>query len=335
MDDPEGFLRDMKGRLVIIDEIHRLANPSELLKIAADHFPDTSVVATGSSTLGASAKFRDTLAGRKHELWLTPIMSEDLTDFGTEDMRRRFLHGGLPQFFLSDSFPERDFQEWLDGYWARDIQELFRLERRHSFQRFLELLLAQSGGIFEASRFAAPCEVSRTTIANYLTVLEATFAVHIVRPFAGRRHAEVVSAPRVYGFDTGFACYFGGRYQLRAEDMGLMWEHVVLNELHARLQSRDVFYWRDKRGHEIDFVLAPRGNPPVAVECKWRADEFDPKNLKIFRKHYPEGKSVVAAADVDREFVRSYGDMEVSFVGLRGVAAAVLSRSGLAANTAN
>ena len=55
----------------MLDEIHRLPNPSEMLKIAADHYPRTRVIATGSSTLGASTKFRDTLAGRKRDLWLT------------------------------------------------------------------------------------------------------------------------------------------------------------------------------------------------------------------------------------------------------------------------
>ena len=59
----------------------------------------------------------------------------------------------------------------MDSYWAKDIQELFRLERRSSFQKFLELLLAQSGGLFEATAFAGPCEVSRPTIFNYLKVM--------------------------------------------------------------------------------------------------------------------------------------------------------------------
>jgi len=103
-------------------------NPSELLKIAADHFPDIRILATGSSTLGASAKFRDTLAGRKRNLWLTPMVLADLTAFEHQDLRHRLLRGGLPPFFLAESLPERDFQEWMDAYWAKDIQELFRLE---------------------------------------------------------------------------------------------------------------------------------------------------------------------------------------------------------------
>jgi predicted AAA+ superfamily ATPase len=233
MDDPQGFLEDRGADRIVLDEIHRLEDPSAILKIAADHYPHIRILATGSSTLGASTKFRDTLAGRKTELWLTPLISADLKDFGRAEIRHRFLHGGLPPFFLAETLPERDFQEWMDAYWAKDIQELFRLERRHSFQRFAELLMAQSGGIFEATRFARPCEISRTTIAKYLSVLEATFVAHVVRPFSSHRSTEIVSAPKVYGFDTGFVCYQRGWSELRQEDMGLLCEHFVLNEMMA------------------------------------------------------------------------------------------------------
>ncbi len=60
MEDPEGFLENLRGKRIVLDEIHRLSNPSELLKIAADHFPDIRVVATDSSALSASSKFKDT-----------------------------------------------------------------------------------------------------------------------------------------------------------------------------------------------------------------------------------------------------------------------------------
>ena len=319
LEDAERFLRLLRGRAIILDEIHRLQNPSELLKIAADHYPEVRILATGSSTLGASAKFKDTLTGRKESLWLTPMLAQDLVDFGDADLAKRLLRGGLPPFYLSETLPERDFQDWMDGYWAKDIQELFHLERRHAFQRFFELLMGQSGGIFEASRFTAPCEVSRPTISNYLSVLEATYVAHIVRPFSSNKAAEVISAPKVYGFDTGFVCYYRGWRELRREDMGLLWEHYVLNEIQGRLQIRNVMYWRDKRGHEIDFVVAGRGRPPVAIECKWSAAEFDPHNLKRFRERYPEGDSLVAAADVEKPFVRNYKGIEVKFVSLTGL----------------
>ena len=325
MEDPQKFLDSIGNRRIVLDEIHRLPNPSELLKIAADHYPQIHIIATGSSTLGASAKFRDTLAGRKTELWLTPIIKADLADFNRTDLEHRLLYGGLPPFFLESEFPEYEFQEWIDAYWAKDIQELFRLERRYSFQKFAELLLAQSGGIFEATRFAAPCEVSRGTISNFLSVLEATFVVNIIRPFSSRRSTEIVAAPKVYGFDTGFVCYHQGWSQLRQDDFGILWEHFVLNEIMAHTQSRDIQYWRDKRGHEVDFVLTRAREIPVAIECKWTAAGFSPRQLLAFRRQYPDGKNFVVAHDVDNSFIREYNGIVVEFVNLDTLIAEILN----------
>lgn len=327
LDDPESFLRQMRRHRVVLDEIHRLPNPAEILKIAADHFPETRIVATGSSTLGASSRFRDTLAGRKVELWLTPMIEADLTAFGGA-LRHRLLRGGLPPFFLAARVPEADFQEWIDSFWAKDVLELFRLERRVSFQRFFELLLAQSGGIFEATRFARACEVSRPTISNYLAVLEATRAAHVIRPYSAGGTAEIVAAPKVYGFDTGFVCYHRGWSELRREDLGLLFEHYVLNELHAQLQSRDVRYWRSKHGGEVDFVLAGRFGAPTAIECKWSATGFEPASLRAFRGRYPRGRNFVVAADVDEAFERGYAGLRVRFVSLAGLIRALAARRG-------
>lgn len=317
IEDPESFLDDLQDHTIVLDEIHRLDNPSEILKIAADHYSNIKILATGSSTLGISAKFRDTLTGRKSELWLTPMILDDMVDFNNTDLRWRFLHGGLPPFFLTKSIPEHNFQEWMDAYWAKDIQELFRIERRHSFLKFVELLIANSGGIFEANRFAPPCEVSRSTISNYLSVLDTTYIVSIVRPFSSHRPTEIISAPKVYAFDTGFVCYYRGWHELRQDDLGILWEHFVLNEIQGNIQSRRILYWRDKSGHEVDFVLIKKQQEPTVIECKWSASEFEPKNIKIFRRKYPYGNNYVVATDVKRSFSRIYDNIQVRFLGLK------------------
>lgn len=319
MEDPEGFLHGLKGKRVVLDEVHRLRNPSELLKIAADHYPSVQIIATGSSTLGATRKFRDSLTGRKGEVWLTPAMSADLAILANDRLETRLYQGGLPPFLLAKSRSERDFQEWMDSYWAKDIQELFRLERRHSFMQFVELLLASSGGIFEATRYARPCEISRTTIANYLSVLETTLVAHVVRPYSTGKTAEIVAAPKVYGFDTGFVCHFRGWSQPRRDDLGQLWEHYVLNEFHAQLQQQRIHYWRDKQGHEVDFVIAARGRAPIAMECKWSAGDFDPSGLKSFAKRYPKAACFVVAHDVDRTYAKRFATIDVTFTNLDGM----------------
>ena len=322
--DPEEFLDSQQGKIIALDEIHRLDNPSEILKIAADHYPSIKIIATGSSTLGASSKFKDTLTGRKREIWLTPLLLEEIELFGIEKLRHRFLFGGFPSFFVQKDLPEKDFQEWIDAYWAKDVQELFSVAKRSSFQKFTELLLVNSGGMFEATKFTIPCEVTRPTVMNYLNVLEETFVVSIVRPFSTHRTTEIVMAPKVYGMDTGFVCYAKGRSELRNEDLGFMWEHCVLNEIQGHLQTRAINYWRDKQDHEIDFVINNRVSGSLtAIECKFSSSPEDIvssaiwKNFEAFRKIYPEGDNFIVSSNIDISFKRTYKELVITFINVQ------------------
>ena len=320
LEDSESFLKSLgKKSTIVLDEIHRLDNASEVLKIAADYFRNIKVIATGSSSLSASKKFKDTLTDRKVNLWLTPMILNDLIDFKNEKIEHRLLHGGLPPFFMSQEVPEKNFQGWMDDYWAKDIQELFRLMNRSAFQKFAELLFMQSGGIFEATRFTKPCEVSRTAINNYLKVLEETYVVHIIKPFSSYKPTEIISAPKVFAFDTGFVCYYKGWEKLRNEDLGYLWEHFVLNEIHANLQTRQINYWRDKRGHEVDFILQKRGKEPIAIECKWNSGNFDSRGIQAFRRQYPKGKNYLVASDVDMTLTKKIGEVEVNIISLESL----------------
>jgi len=315
LEDPESFFSRHHGGFVVLDEIHRLINPSEVLKIAADHFPDTRVVATGSSTLAAKRKFRDTLTGRKHTLWLTPSILDDLDSFGTDDLDTRMLRGGLPPFLLADRLDDEGFREWIDSYWAKDLQELFVIERKAAFMKLVELLFRQSGSLFQAQALATACEISRQTVHNYIEALQVTLVVIVLRPFSGASAAEVKSQPKIFAFDTGFVCYFRGIDSLRDEDRGLLLEHLVLGELLARWPREHVYFWRDKQKHEVDFILKPgRRKQVLAIECKSHYRHFDPSGLRSFRRRYPKGKNLVVCLDPVAPWVRSYGEIDVEFV---------------------
>lgn len=327
LEDPEGFLRRVGRGLVVLDEIHRLPNPSELLKIAADHFPRVSIVATGSSTLAARRKFRDTLTGRKVEVWLTPMLHQDVVDLAKgarpgpdgaapgEVLDRRMLQGGLPPFFLGNAPDDAAFAEWIDSYWAKDLQELFVVEKKAAFLKLAELLFRQSGGLFEAQSFTAACELSRQTVQSYLEILETTLLASVLRPYAGASATELVRQPRVYMFDTGFVAYFRGWDRLRQDDRGPLLEHLVLAEMQARFPRGAVYYWRDKQKHEVDFVLKPgRGPSVVAIECKATAGALDPAGLRAFRKLHPAGRNLVVCLDVPAPASRTLGGLDVEVV---------------------
>ena len=136
--DPELFLSSQKrGAVIALDEVHRLADPSLTLKIAADEYPHLNILATGSSTLAATGKFRDSLTGRKRAIHLCPVLWEECGEpFEVPDFDRRLLHGGLAEALLAETKSSQAYAEWIDSFYARDILELFRVRNRQGSSRF-------------------------------------------------------------------------------------------------------------------------------------------------------------------------------------------------------
>jgi len=127
LEDPELFYNGLSEQAtVIFDEVHRLLDPSLILKIGTDAYPHIKILATGSSTLAASKKFRDSLTGRKIQIHLPPIIWPECTDtFQINQLEKRLVFGGLPEMLLADENDPTFYSEWIDSFYARDIQELF------------------------------------------------------------------------------------------------------------------------------------------------------------------------------------------------------------------
>ena len=217
--DPQAFYQSCTKPVVVFDEIHQLSDPSRLLKIGADVFPKLKILATGSSTLAASKKFRDTLTGRKRVVHLVPVTWGELPVFGNVPLTKRLFHGGLPPALLADTKPPAFYREWMDSFFARDIHRLFEFRDMNRFNAVFEYLLRQSGGQFEVTKTAAAVGITRPTVESHLRALETTHAVTIVRPFHGSGQNEIVKQPKIYGFDTGFVSHARGWDPLRQEDL--------------------------------------------------------------------------------------------------------------------
>jgi predicted AAA+ superfamily ATPase len=324
--DPETFFRSLSKPLVILDEVHQLPDPSRVLKIATDAFPGLKVLATGSSTLAATRKFRDTLTGRKRSVILEPVLAEELPAFGIKDLQVRFLQGGLPPALLSATPDWEFYAEWLDSYFARDVQELFRVEKRSAFLLLVELILRQSGGLAEITSLAKHAGVSRPTVMSWLEVLQATHVTRFLRPFSGGGRRELLARPKIYGFDTGFVCHARGWDRLRPEDCGQLWEHLVLDTLLSIPLPR-LHFWRDESGREIDFVVPHSRTRVDAIETKWNADAFEPDSLARFRESYPHGRNLVVASNVTKPYTRRVKSMEIMFVPIVQLRGAISSHN--------
>ena len=309
--DPERFFESVESSIVIFDEIHQLPDPSRLLKIGADAFPHLRILATGSSTLAATQKFRDSLTGRKRTVHLLPVLHRELASFQVRDLERRLLRGGLPDALLAPEIDSGFYSEWLDSFFARDIQELFRIEKRREFLKLVELILLASGGQIEITHLAKHSGLSRPTALSYLEALQVTHVATLLRPFHGGGRREILRQPKVYGFDTGFVSFCHGWRTLRENDRGLLWEHLVLETLLSRTDPRHLGYWRDKDQREVDFVIVRGDGHCDAIECKWDPERFSPRSLAAFRALHPKGKNYVLSPRPDPLMKLDYDGLEV------------------------
>jgi hypothetical protein len=308
--DPALFFRSCAKPVVVFDEIHQLRDPARVLKIGADVFPNLRILATGSSTLAASRKFTDRLTGRKRSIHLTPVLWEELPAFGAS-LPKRLFHGGLPPALLAESKQPAFYREWLDSFFARDIQRLFGFRDFNRFNALFEYLLRQSGGQLGVTKTATALGIARPTVESHVRALEVSHAVTLVRPFHGGGQHELVKQPKIYGFDTGFVSFARGWDPLRQDDLGILWEHLVLEHLQARFPDATVQYWRDKAGHEIDFVI-PRGRQDVdVIECKWDPGAFDGAALAVFRRHYPRGRNYLVSPSAVSPYAKRSGSIEL------------------------
>lgn len=312
--DPEVYLRQVATRHLVLDEVHQLPDPARVLKVAADEFPKLRLLATGSSTVAASRRFRDTLTGRKRVVVLRPVLFSELPAFGMARIEDRLLRGGLPPALLADEPLEDFYAEWLDSHFSRDVQELFPVGKRDGYLGLLQLLFRQSGGLLDATRLARDLGLSRPTVLSYLEIAGVTLTIHLLRPYHAGNAREWTHQPKAYAFDTGLVCHARGWDRLRPEDCGQLWEHLVLDTLLSLHDPERVRFWRSHAQREVDFVVPRHRDEVDAYECQWQALEPDVSGLKAFRRAYPKGRNFIVTPAVNAPVALRRDELEFHLV---------------------
>ncbi len=312
--DPESFFIQLPAdSRIVLDEVHRAEDPAGLLKIAADAWPGIRVLATGSSTLHASRRFSDSLAGRKWPIRFAPVLWRECPDWvSATDLDRRLLQGGFPDQLLLPAPNPLWFEEWMDSFFARDILPLFDVRGRGGFLRVVSSAFVRNGDLLDISTVARDAGVSRPTAVHYLDILDDCQLTVRVPPFHGGGRRELVRRPRLYALDTGLVCHLRGWTNLRPADRGPLWENLVLDELLTAIPRSRIHYWRDGAGHEVDFAIVAGRDRVAAVEAKISPDAFNAKALASFRRAYPDGPNLLCCPFVDEPFQRRLGGFEVT-----------------------
>jgi len=263
------------GRLfVLIDEVQYLVNPSSFMKLIADHHRYLKLIVSGSSSFEMKSKFRDSLVGRTVDFEIYPLSFRELlifrgvpftpspafTEKKTAELQALYveyaLYGGYPKVILTPEvdIKERYLQQIIDTYVRKDIRDLAEIRDVTKFNRLLEALASQSGGLLNIAELSNTCALARPSVERYLFLLEQTYIIRLVRPFSRSLRAEISKMPKVFLCDTGLMQMLWLK-RLQREVMGPVFETSIYAELLKRYGSQQVGYWRTADRREIDFVV--------------------------------------------------------------------------------
>jgi predicted AAA+ superfamily ATPase len=299
MEDPRGFL-EMYPPPVIFDEVQYAPDLLPYVKERIDDRRDRSgqYFLTGSQNLLLVEKITESLAGRAALLRLLPLSRreeegrpeaalpwESVKRYRSgkkvsyAEMWRKFLRGGYPEIVAN---PGRDIGLWYAGYvqtyLERDVRTVRQVGDLSQFQSFLRALAARSAQLLSLADLAKDLGVAVNTIKGWLSVLEATYQVIVLRPYFTNVGKRLVKTPKVYFTDVGTLCYLTGlkdpEHAASGPMGGPIMETAVLSEVVKTLTHRgmdpQVYFWRTSTGTEVDIVAETAGKL-VPIEVKLSA----------------------------------------------------------------
>lgn len=266
--------------LLVLDEAQRIRNIGLTLKLMADHFPQTRVIATGSSSFDLANQINEPLTGRKIEFYLYPIAWKEWRDYvgvfaAESGLEQRLLYGMYPEVLMQ---PGRE-QEVLAGLASdnlyRDLLSFAPIRKPELLVQLLQALALQVGSEVSYHELSNLLKVDRQTVANYLVALEQAYVIFRLGPFSRNLRQEIARTRKVYFYDNGIRNALLGNFaplQLR-QDQGALWENFLISERwkrnrYARRHFVNAYFWRTKQGREIDYLEESDGQI-TAFEMKW------------------------------------------------------------------
>jgi hypothetical protein len=291
--DPRGFLNGLPDGAVL-DEVQRTPDLPSFIQGLVDEDPRPGrFILTGSQNLQLLDRVSQSLAGRTRILNLYPLSLSELEnrepwdpdassvpEFTREAASERSLHATLhagfyPRIHDLGLDPGPWLQDYRATYLERDVRQIVNVQDLEAFSRFVGLCAGRNGQILNASSLGNDAGVDHTTVRRWLSVLEASFLIILLRPHHRNFGKRLIKSPKLYFLDPGLLCSLLG--VRTADDLrvhasrGAVFESFVLAELVKAYAHRGrrppVWFWRDSAGHEIDF-LVDRGASLLAIEAK-------------------------------------------------------------------
>jgi uncharacterized protein len=268
--DPQGFLDAVKTP-AILDEVQHVPEVFEFVRSRIDRHPRRAGqwLLTGSQEAPLMQGISESMAGRAAVLQLLPFAA-------TESAKVSLLRGGYPEVLAHAGAMRLWFSSYIQTYLERDVRAVTAVRDLATFRRFLALVASRHGQMLNRTDLAAPLGVSVPTVTQWLSVLETTGQVLLVPPFYDNLGKRLIKSPKMYIADSGLACHLLGidsaAELARSAFLGPLFEGFIASEI-AKSQvnegsRRELYYFRDEQGLEVDFLVPGRRGSVTLLECK-------------------------------------------------------------------
>lgn len=268
--DPQGFLDGLKPP-VILDEIQNVPEVFNYVRTRIDRDPRKTGLwfLTGSQESGLMQNVTESMAGRAAVMQLLPLSAAE-TDKAT------LLRGGYPEVLARPRAAQLWFSSYLQTYLERDVRSITAVQDLAMFRRFLALLATRHGQVLNKSDLAAPLGMSVPSIGRWLDILEATAQIIVVQPYFENLGKRLIKSPRIYFSDSGLACHLlsiDTEAELeKSPFLGAIFEGFIAAEIvKAQVNAgkrRELYYFRDQQGLEVDFVVPGKNASVSLIEAK-------------------------------------------------------------------
>lgn len=277
--NPELFLQDYPGS-ILIDEIQYAPELLSAVKRRADQTSTPGDIwLTGSQSFEVMKHVQESLAGRVAIMNLLGLSDEEknLKNTSPLDYFKSIIETSFPKLFELHDEASRDLylESYVKTYIERDIRELLGIQKRREFEVFVKMCALRTGQVINFEDLARDSGVSGKTAKEWLCLLEDSFLIKLVQPFFTNKTKRMTKNPKLYFLDAGLAAYLSGwknADMLRHSPMaGAIFEtHLFGNLLRYfkhRILQADISFWRDRDGHEIDFIVTHQSKiTPIEVK---------------------------------------------------------------------
>lgn len=276
-EDPRGFLAQFPDG-AILDEAQRAPSIFSYLQQLLDESTKTGqFILTGSNNFLLQQNIVQSLAGRIAYLYLLPFSITELraAKLLPSALNNLLYKGSYPPIYSQHIPPEKWFPNYIRTYVERDVRLVKNISDLATFERFLKLCAGRTGQLLNKSSLGIEVGVDSKTIASWLSILESSFIIHLLRPHYKNFNKRVVKMPKLYFYDTGLACALLGvqnEKQIMTHPLrGSLFENFVISELIKKRYNfgkpDNLYFWRDNKGNEIDLII-DNGNELYPVEIK-------------------------------------------------------------------